>query len=83
MFFFLTVFIQQVWGCSPLRSGLAYLPYVPAILVATGLRTGRTAGTAAELLIVIITLIEEIRTQLRSPNWSAFTVEGMRAVGRA
>jgi EmrB/QacA subfamily drug resistance transporter len=35
MFFFLTVFIQQVWGYSPLRSGLAYLPYVPAILVMT------------------------------------------------
>lgn len=35
MFFFLTVFIQQVWGYSPLRTGLAYLPYVPAILVMT------------------------------------------------
>ena len=35
MFFFLTVFIQEVWGYSPLRTGVAYLPYVPAILVMT------------------------------------------------
>ena len=35
MFFFLTVFIQQVWGYSPLRAGIAYLPYVPVILVMT------------------------------------------------
>jgi Major Facilitator Superfamily len=35
MFFFLTVFIQEVWGYSALRTGLAYLPFVPAILVMT------------------------------------------------
>jgi len=35
MFFFLTVFLQEVWGYSPLRTGLAYLPYVPVILVMT------------------------------------------------
>ena len=35
MFFFLTVFIQEVWGYSALRTGVAYLPYVPAILVMT------------------------------------------------
>jgi len=35
MFFFLTLFIQEVWGYSPLKTGLAYLPFVPAILVTT------------------------------------------------
>ena len=35
MFFFLTVFIQEVWGYSPLRTGAAYLPYIPVILVMT------------------------------------------------
>jgi len=29
------LFIQEVWGYSALRTGLAYLPYVPAILVMT------------------------------------------------
>ena len=35
MFFFLTVFIHEVWGYSALRTGVAYLPYVPAVLVMT------------------------------------------------
>jgi predicted MFS family arabinose efflux permease len=35
MFFFLTLFIEEVWGYSPLKTGLAYLPYVPVILVMT------------------------------------------------
>jgi Major Facilitator Superfamily len=35
MFFFLTLFIQEVWGYSALRAGAAYLPYVPVILVMT------------------------------------------------
>jgi hypothetical protein len=35
MFFFLTLFIQDVWGYSALKTGLAYLPFVPVILVMT------------------------------------------------
>ena len=35
MFFFLTLFIQEVWGYSPLKTGLAYLPFVPVVLAAT------------------------------------------------
>jgi hypothetical protein len=32
MFFFLTVFVQAVWGYSALRTGVAYLPMMAAIL---------------------------------------------------
>jgi EmrB/QacA subfamily drug resistance transporter len=35
MFFFLTLFIQDVWGYSALKTGVAYLPFVPVILAAT------------------------------------------------
>jgi EmrB/QacA subfamily drug resistance transporter len=35
MFFFLTVFMQTVWGYSALKTGLAYLPLTAAILVAS------------------------------------------------
>jgi predicted MFS family arabinose efflux permease len=34
-FFFLTLFMQDVWGYSALKTGLAYLPFVGMILVAT------------------------------------------------
>jgi len=35
MFFFLTLFIQDVWGYSALKTGLAYLPFIPAVLATT------------------------------------------------
>jgi EmrB/QacA subfamily drug resistance transporter len=36
MFFFLTVFVQNVWGYSALKTGVAYLPMVAAIMVMAG-----------------------------------------------
>jgi predicted MFS family arabinose efflux permease len=35
MFFFLTLFVQEVWGYDALRTGIAYLPMVAMILVAS------------------------------------------------
>src|SRR5258706_9180792 len=42
MFFFLTVFMQAVWGYSALKTGVAYLPFTAALLVGS--------GTAAQLV---------------------------------
>ena len=39
MFFFLTVFVQEVWHYSPLKTGVAYLPMVGAIMLMAGLST--------------------------------------------
>jgi hypothetical protein len=36
MLFFLTVFLQSVWGYSALKTGLAYLPLAVGILVSSG-----------------------------------------------
>src|SRR5262249_53101130 len=36
MFFFLTVFMQAVWEYSPLRTGLAYLPFTAALFLGAG-----------------------------------------------
>jgi EmrB/QacA subfamily drug resistance transporter len=36
MFFFLTVFMQAVWGYSPLKTGVAYLPFTAALLTGAG-----------------------------------------------
>jgi EmrB/QacA subfamily drug resistance transporter len=35
MFFFLTLFVQDVWGYSPLKTAAAYLPFVLAVLATT------------------------------------------------
>ncbi len=36
MFFFLTVFMQTVWGYSAVKTGVAYLPFTGALFVAAG-----------------------------------------------
>ena len=36
MFFFLTIFVQTVWGYSALKSGIAFLPMVATIMVMAG-----------------------------------------------
>ena len=36
MFFFLTLFMQAVWGYSALKTGIAYLPFTAGLLVASG-----------------------------------------------
>jgi MFS family permease len=36
MFFFLTVFMQTVWGYSALKTGVAYLPFTATLLIAAG-----------------------------------------------
>jgi EmrB/QacA subfamily drug resistance transporter len=52
MFFFLTLFIQDVWGYSALKTGLAYLPFVPAILVATVIAQLTVARIGARPLLI-------------------------------
>jgi EmrB/QacA subfamily drug resistance transporter len=39
MFFFLTIFVQTVWGYSALRTGVAYLPMVATIMAMAGIST--------------------------------------------
>jgi EmrB/QacA subfamily drug resistance transporter len=52
MFFFLTVFIQDVWGYSPLRTGVAYLPYVPVVLVMTVIAQRAVSRIGARPLLI-------------------------------
>jgi len=47
MFFFLTIFVQTVWGYSPLKSGLAYLPMVFVIMAASGVASQLVSLTIA------------------------------------
>ena len=51
MFFFMTIFVQEVWGYSPVRSGIAYLPMVGLIVVGAGLASQLVARIGARPLI--------------------------------
>ena len=52
MFFFLTIFVQTVWGFSPVKSGLSYLPMVAAIMVASGVASQLVSRIGARPLMV-------------------------------
>ena len=51
MFFFMTIFVQEVWGYSPVRSGIAYLPMVGMIVVGAALSSQLVARIGARPLI--------------------------------
>ena len=52
MFFFLTVFIQDVWGYRALKTGLAYLPFVPVMLAATVVAQRGVSRVGARPLLI-------------------------------
>jgi predicted MFS family arabinose efflux permease len=51
LFFFMTLFVQQVWGYSPVRSGIAYLPMVGLIVVGAAISSQLVARIGARPLI--------------------------------
>jgi EmrB/QacA subfamily drug resistance transporter len=51
MFFFLTLFVEDVWGYSALKTGLAYLPFVPVILATTVLTQQAVTRVGARPLL--------------------------------
>ena len=52
MFFFMTLFMGDVWGYSALRTGIAYLPMVAMIMVMAGLGAQLVSRIGARLLLV-------------------------------
>ncbi len=53
MFFFMTIFVQSVWGYSPVRSGVAYLPMVAMIMLGAGLASGLVARIGARPMMIM------------------------------
>ena len=53
MFFFLTLFLQEVWGYNALGSGIAYLPFVSMILVASAVASQLVPRIGARPLLLI------------------------------
>ena len=50
MFFFTSIYVQEVLGYSPLRAGLAFLPMTAMIIVGAGLAQGLIRRLGARLL---------------------------------
>ena len=52
VFFFLTLFVQDVWGYSALRTGVAFLPLTVAVLAASGAATALVPRIGARPLLL-------------------------------
>ncbi|HUA40310.1 MAG TPA: MFS transporter [Streptosporangiaceae bacterium] len=52
LFFFLTIFVQTVWGYSALRSGVSYLPMVAMIMAMAGVSAALVPRIGARPLLV-------------------------------
>jgi EmrB/QacA subfamily drug resistance transporter len=52
MFFFLTLFVQTVWGFSALRTGLSYLPMVATIMAASAFASQLVSRIGARALVI-------------------------------
>jgi EmrB/QacA subfamily drug resistance transporter len=52
MFFFLTLFVQNVLGYSPLKTGVAYLPMAAMIMVASGVASQLVPRVGARPLMI-------------------------------
>ena len=57
MFFFLTLFMQAVWGYSALKTGLAYLPFTAALFVGSGTAVQLVPRVGARPLLVVGTTV--------------------------
>ena len=52
IFFFLTIFVQDVLGYSALKAGLAFLPFAVMIVVVSGIVSQLVARTGARPLML-------------------------------
>jgi EmrB/QacA subfamily drug resistance transporter len=57
LFFFLTVFVQHVWGYSPLKTGVAYLPTVAVIMAMAGVSAQLVPRIGAKPLLIAASAI--------------------------
>lgn len=57
MFFFLTLYMQNVLGYSPLQTGAAYLPFTAGVAVAAGIASQLMTKVGTRAVIVVGTLV--------------------------
>src|SRR6266536_2671611 len=60
MFFFLTIFVQTVWGYSPLKTGVAYLPMVATIMLMAGVSSQLVPRIGARPLLLAASAITAV-----------------------
>ena len=71
MFFFLTIFVQTVWGYSALKTGIGYLPMIAVIMVMAGVSAQLVTRIGARPLLLVGAAISFRRHVLAVPHQRA------------
>ena len=71
MFFFPTIFVQNVWGYSPLKTGLAFLQVTAMIILASGIASQAVPGGSIGLALLATVAWSAVANSLRSQTAAA------------
>jgi EmrB/QacA subfamily drug resistance transporter len=77
LFFFVSLFMQQVYGYSPMRSGFAYVPLALAVVTGAGVASGMITKLAARpvLMAGMVVMIAGLLLLWRAPADGRYLVD--------
>ncbi|WP_419999534.1 MFS transporter [Streptomyces boninensis] len=77
LFFFASIFMQQVYGYSPLKAGFAYLPLAVAVALGAGIASGLIAKVAARTVLIagLATSVAGLLLMWRAPAGGSYAVD--------
>src|SRR5215207_4219562 len=69
LFFFVSLFMQQVWGYSPMRTGFAYIPLALAVVAGAGIASAMITRLAARPVLIagMVVMIAGLLLLWRAP----------------
>src|SRR5947209_4592249 len=81
IFYFLTLYMQQVLGFTPLQAGLAYLPFTVGIMVASGVGAALVNRAGVKWLLVagLLIMAAGLLLMVRLPVNGTYTVDVLPA----
>ena len=77
LFFFASLFMQQVYGYSPTRAGFAYVPLAVAVVAGAGIASGMITKLAARPVLIagMVVMIAGLLLLWRAPADGSYVVD--------
>jgi predicted MFS family arabinose efflux permease len=77
LFFFVSLFMQQVWGYSPMRTGFAYIPLALAVVTGAGIASAMITKLAARPVLIagLVVMIAGLLLLWRAPVDGSYAVD--------
>ena len=77
LFFFVSLFMQQVYGYSPIKAGFAYVPLAVAVVAGAGIASGMITKLAARPVLIagMVVMIGGLLLLWRAPADGSYRVD--------